>query len=421
MTAGAFTSAPINNGPLQALATVNSPDGLFSYSSTSVFPTSTFNGNNYFVDVLFDETGGPAQVTGVTATAGPGSANVSWSAPSSASPITSYAITPYIGTTAQAATTITGAPPATTATVSGLKVGTSYTFTVQALSGSIAGAPSAASGSVTPTALTAPSAPVSVTAQPATGEAQVSWAAPSSNGGVPITGYTVSSYHNGLAAGAPVSVSATTTTTTVKYLENGYPYTFKVQATNAIGTGPESAASAAVTPQNTIFDLATPATVDSGDANSTEVGVRFTSSAYGEVTGIRFYKAPANTGTHIGTLWTASGQLLAEATFTTETASGWQEVRFPTPVAIKEGATYVAAYFAPNGHYSDTPGGFTTAVSNPPLQALASGATPNGLYTYSAANTFPSSGINANNYYVDVTFIETLPRHPKERDGDGEL
>ena len=39
------------------------------------------------------------------------------------------------------------------------------------------------------------------------------------------------------------------------------------------------------------------------------------------MTGIRFYKAAANTGTHIGSLWSAAGTRLAQATFTNETAS----------------------------------------------------------------------------------------------------
>ena len=56
----------------------------------------------------------PAAPTGVTATAGNGSATLSWTAPSNGgSPITGYTITPYIGSTAQPATTITGSPPAT--------------------------------------------------------------------------------------------------------------------------------------------------------------------------------------------------------------------------------------------------------------------------------------------------------------------
>ncbi len=42
----------------------------------------------------------------------------------------------------------------------------------------------------------------------------------------------------------------------------------------------------------------------------------------GTVSGLRFYKATANTGTHVGSIWSASGERLASATFTSETASG---------------------------------------------------------------------------------------------------
>ena len=97
----------------------------------------------------------------------------------------------------------------------------------------------------------------------------------------------------------------------------------------------------------------TPTTTDSGDSASIEVGVKFQSDTNGYITGIRFYKASANTGTHIGNLWTSTGQLLASATFTNETASGWQQVNFSQPVAINPNTTYVASYFAPNGHYSE--------------------------------------------------------------------
>jgi hypothetical protein len=48
--------------------------------------------------------------------------------------------------------------------------------------------------------------------------------------------------------------------------------------------------------------------------------------------------------------------LLATATFTSETASGWQEVNFPTPVTITPGVTYIAADHTSSGFYSDTPG-----------------------------------------------------------------
>ena len=78
---------------------------------------------------------------------------------------------------------------------------------------------------------------------------------------------------------------------------------------------------------------------------------------------------------------------------------------FSEPVAVTAGTTYVAGYFAPNGHYSATPAAFTPpGSSNPPLQALANGTSPNGVYAYGASPTFPTSSYNATNYWVDVLF-----------------
>src|SRR5690349_18243626 len=53
-------------------------------------------------------------------------------------------------------------------------------------------------------------------------------------------------------------------------------------------------------------DSTVPAIVDSGDGNGVEVGVKFRSDAAGYVTGLRFYKSAANTGTHVGHLWTST-------------------------------------------------------------------------------------------------------------------
>ena len=58
----------------------------------------------------------PGQVGNVTATAGYASATVTWSAPTTGDPATAYTITPYIGSTAQTPTTVTGKPAPTTAT-----------------------------------------------------------------------------------------------------------------------------------------------------------------------------------------------------------------------------------------------------------------------------------------------------------------
>ena len=99
----------------------------------------------------------PAAPTGISATPGNASATMSWSAPAAdGSPIISYTVTPYIGTVAQTPTKVTGAPPATSATITGLTNGTTYTFTVTATNAVGSGPASAASSAVTPTATSAP-------------------------------------------------------------------------------------------------------------------------------------------------------------------------------------------------------------------------------------------------------------------------
>jgi hypothetical protein len=133
-----------------------------------------------------------------------------------------------------------------------------------------------------------------------------------------------------------------------------------------------------------------------------EVGMQFTSNVSGYVTGVRFFKASTNKGTHVGNLWTSTGTNLARVTFTNETASGWQVAYFPSPVAITANTTYVISYHAPQGHNAADNGSFTTAVSQLPIQALADGQdTPNGVYEY-GASAFPTAGATATNYWVDV-------------------
>src|SRR4051812_25913788 len=48
-----------------------------------------------------------------------------------------------------------------------------------------------------------------------------------------------------------------------------------------------------------------PASITDSDTGAVELGMKFQSSQTGNVTGIRFYKGPQNTGTHTGHLWSA--------------------------------------------------------------------------------------------------------------------
>lgn len=162
----------------------------------------------------------------------------------------------------------------------------------------------------------------------------------------------------------------------------------------------------------TIWDNSTiPGVVTDPDTAATEVGVKFRSDVNGYIKGIRFYKSSTNTGTHVGTLWSSSGQQLAQATFSSETASGWQQVNFATPVAITANTVYVASYHTNAGHYSADEGYFANSgVDKPPLHALANGVSgANGVYRYTSKPAFPNSTYNSSNYWVDVVFSQTNP------------
>jgi hypothetical protein len=152
---------------------------------------------------------------------------------------------------------------------------------------------------------------------------------------------------------------------------------------------------------------ATPSRIETSDKSSVELGVRFRSDTNGTVTGVRFYKGAGNTGTHTGKLWTNTGTLLATATFSNETASGWQQVMFNTPVAITANTTYVVSYHTNTGQYAVNDAYFATSgVDNPPLHALATGVGTNGVYRY-GASAFPNQTYQAANYWVDLVFSST--------------
>jgi hypothetical protein len=143
------------------------------------------------------------------------------------------------------------------------------------------------------------------------------------------------------------------------------------------------------------------------------LGVKFRSDVDGRITGLRFYKDPLDTGTHVGQIWSRSGSLLSSVVFS-ETSSGWQQADFPVPVSIAANTTYIAAYHTSTGYPQDT-GYFTTAgVDIPPLHALQDGVDGgNGVYAYDASpgtSLFPNLSYQGSNYYVDVVFERSISR-----------
>ncbi|MFT3974663.1 MAG: DUF4082 domain-containing protein [Amaricoccus sp.] len=143
---------------------------------------------------------------------------------------------------------------------------------------------------------------------------------------------------------------------------------------------------------------AKPSIITDDDQAAVELGVKFKASVSGQITAIRYYKGPENDGTHTANLFSSSGKKLATATFSNETASGWQEVKLSAPVTITAGQTYVAAYHAPTGEYSASLNYFGSSLSNGPLTAMS------GVYKYGGAGSFPNQTYQSSNYWVDVVF-----------------
>ncbi|MFC4588892.1 DUF4082 domain-containing protein [Sphaerisporangium corydalis] len=147
-----------------------------------------------------------------------------------------------------------------------------------------------------------------------------------------------------------------------------------------------------------------PANPSENDTSALELGVRFTPAVNGYLTGVKFYKGTGNTGTHTGTLWTASGQELATGTFTGETSSGWQKLTFASPVHLTANTEYIASYYAPNGHYAADANYFRyqPTVTAPLTAPAATETAGNGVYR--SGEGFPNQTYNGGNYWVDVVF-----------------
>ncbi|HEY7627097.1 MAG TPA: N,N-dimethylformamidase beta subunit family domain-containing protein, partial [Ilumatobacteraceae bacterium] len=145
--------------------------------------------------------------------------------------------------------------------------------------------------------------------------------------------------------------------------------------------------------------------VEENDSAAVELGVKFRSDVAGYITGIRFYKTAENTGIHTGTLWSSQGTNLATATFSAESATGWQLVSFGAPVAIDADTTYVASYHTNVGYYAIGTSFAVAGVDNPPLHALANGVDGlNGVYAYGPGGSYPTVSFGSSNYLVDVVF-----------------
>ncbi|WP_263383681.1 DUF4082 domain-containing protein [Granulicella arctica] len=376
----AFQQTGIDDPPVHILANgVDGPDGVFTYGTTGGFPSSGNLATNYWVDVIYTSSN-TYNMSGTVSGYGGVGATLTLSGPESSAAVAdangaftfsglvngTYSVTP-------SNPGVTFTPAAQTVVINGgVVTGVNFTAVVTnplSIAGTISGGGGVTvnlTGSTTATTTTNASGNYSFT---------------------------------GLLGG----------TFTVTPILTGYSFTPGSQTVTLSGSSASAVNFAGVLCNcSSIWQpSAVPGLIDANDATPVELGVKFRADSAGLITGVRFYKAGANTGTHIGHLWTSAGVQLGSATFTNESASGWQSVTFASPISVQANTTYIASYFTPTGHYSADTNYFATAgVDSPPLHALANGVDgANGVYLYTSSGAFPTNTYASTNYWVDVVYV----------------
>jgi hypothetical protein len=276
----------------------------------------------------------------------------------------------------------------------------SYWFTIIADYGS---ASSTATQSFTAVA-TYPDAPTSVSATAGNAQAVISFNVPDTNGGSPITGYTVTSNPSGITAtgtGSPITVTG---------LTNGTAYTFTVTATNAVGTGTASTPSASVTPAT----VPNPPTAVSALAGNGEVTLSWlppSSDGGSPITDyVIQYKLSSDSN------WTVFATPVSTATTATVTGLT-NDVSYDFEVsavnAIGQSVVNSAsATLPPNAPVYSSGGGGGGGGSSIPYYFISASSAPNGsinpsgsvVLTQGSGQTFtitPSIGYQVANVFVD--------------------
>ena len=384
---GYFAATGVDNGPLQLLQDgVSGGNGVYGYSASSTFPSQTWQATNYWVDVVFTEgvgsdttaptVTGTIPADGLSNVAASSAVSASFSEPIDAATVDGSTFELRDGSSTLVPATVVydaGSRSATLTPTAPLAFSTTYTATLKggatdprikdlagnALAADVTWSFTSEAADVTPPTVsgTTPSDGLSNVAVSSVVSASFSEPIDAAtvdgstfelrDGSSTLVPATVSYDAGSLTATLTPSVALTELTTYTATLKGGTADPrVKDTAGNALaadfswsfttGTGLNCPCS--------IWSVSdTPANPSENDPNAVELGVKFRSDVDGFVTGIRFYKGTANTGTHIGNLWSIDGTQLATATFSGESASGWQQVDFSSPVPITANTVYVAS------------------------------------------------------------------------------
>jgi len=261
----------------------------------------------------------PSEPRALTATGVSGQVGLSWTDPVSngGSAITGYNV--YRGTSAGTETLLTTVGPVLAFTDGDVTPGTTYFYEVSAVN-VVGEGPKSTEASAT--LATAPTTPRSLAAAAGLNEATLTWAAPVSDGGSPITGYKV---YRATSAGAETLLS--TVGVVLSYtdpgLTSGQAYYYEVSAVNAVGEGPKSneASATPTAPPDT-----TPPTITiTSPANNTEVSSTIVTVSGTAADNVAVAKVEVSTD---GVTWTtASGTTVWNADVTLHLGSNTIYVR----------------------------------------------------------------------------------------------
>ena len=334
----------------------------------------------------------PSAPQSLAATAGSGSVSLTWSPPASngGAAISGYNI--YRGTSPNGeATTPVATVNGTSFTDTGLTNGTTYYYTVKAVNS--AGTSSASNeASATPTGVTAtvPTAPQSLAATGGNGSVQLSWSAPSSNGGSPITGYNV---YRGTSPGqestTPVATNVTTTSFTNSGLTNGTTYYYTVAAVNAVGTSPQSG-EASATPRATAPSAPTGLVASAGDGKVVLSWTVPNSDGGSPITGYNVYRSTSPSGEGSTPVATAVSSTFTDTGLTNGTTY-YYTVAAVNAVGTSQQSGEANATPQPAATVPSAPQGLTATGSNGAVQLSWSAPASTGGAAVTSYNVYRST------------------------------
>lgn len=260
----------------------------------------------------------PQAPTGLTANSiSTSQINLSWTAPSNngGSAITGYKIDRSTNAGSTWSTLVANtASSSTTYSNTGLAAATSYTYRVSAINSVGTSAVSNTASAITGTIITVPQAPTGLVASAiSSSQINLSWSAPSNNGGSAITGYKIEqSTNSGSTWSAIVSNTGSTVTTYSNVgLAASTSYTYRISAINSIGTSVPSGTVSATTSSTTTVPTVPqpPIGLAANVVSSSQINLSWTTPSNNGGSAITGYKIDRsiNGGSSWGTLVSNTG------------------------------------------------------------------------------------------------------------------